>query len=368
VSPEVCNDVDDDCDGTVDDGVGDTYYSDVDGDGYGDGGAPVVACEPGEDVVDNDEDCDDADGAVFPGADEICDGKDGDCDGVVPDDEVDGDGDGYLGCGEDCDDGDASVHPGAFEICDGVDSNCDGAVDDADNDGTGGVDCEEALVVVSWTFAQVQDLCPVTLDVYPDMETLVIADALLDRGLGSLVVVEDELEGVFAEQMQEHPLVIVLNGGLPWSAGFFNDTLPALQRAADEGIPLYLVGDDVLDQLDESATLPSLTGLEAYAGDGEAGLVDVADAAHPIADGPGGTLASFAVDVDMDQAVASGGTDVVLAQAGNGHPALTVSQPPDGAPVVVQLFGIASAGDTCPVTAGGESEVVAHNVLSWLLE
>ena len=366
-APEVCNDVDDDCDGMVDDGVGDTYFADGDGDGYGDAGVPVVACEQPGNAADNDEDCDDSVAETHPGADEVCDGLDNDCDGDLPSDEEDGDGDGYIAC-EDCDDADPAVHPGAFEICDGIDANCDGAVDDGDNDGTGSIDCEEALVVVSWSFAQVQDLCPTTLDAYPDMETLAIADVLLAEGLGSLVVVEDELEGIFAEQMAEHPLVVVLNGGLPWSAGFFNDTLPALQRAAAEGVPLYVIGDDALDQLDDSAVMPALWGLEGFVSDGEAGLVDVADVGHPIADGPGGSLTSFAVDVDMDQGTVAGGGSVILAQAGNGHPALTIADPADGAPVVVQLFGVASAGDTCPITAGGESGIVARNVLAWLLQ
>lgn len=44
---------------------------------------------------------------------------------------VDGDGDGYSGCGEDCDDGDDKVHPGAVEVCDLDDDNCDGVWDNS---------------------------------------------------------------------------------------------------------------------------------------------------------------------------------------------------------------------------------------------
>ncbi|MCA9491951.1 MAG: hypothetical protein KC621_18590, partial [Myxococcales bacterium] len=57
------------------------------------------------------------------------DGIDGDCDGELPADEADEDGDGWRICEEDCDDGDASVHPDGREVCDGRDDDCDGAVD-----------------------------------------------------------------------------------------------------------------------------------------------------------------------------------------------------------------------------------------------
>ncbi len=84
---------------------------DYDGDG--------VAC---------DEDCDDHDAAVTPGAADACDGVDTNCDPDDPD-EADGDGDGFLACQE-CDDGDPQVHPGAEEICgNGKDDDCDGVVD-----------------------------------------------------------------------------------------------------------------------------------------------------------------------------------------------------------------------------------------------
>jgi len=76
------------------------------------------------------EDCNDNDPNIHPGAEEICDGKDNNCDEQI-DEGYDKDGDGYTVCGEgreDCDDNDPKIHPGAIEPC-GEDYNCDGHID-----------------------------------------------------------------------------------------------------------------------------------------------------------------------------------------------------------------------------------------------
>ncbi len=77
---EVCNDVDDDCDGDIDEELGGTYYRDVDEDGFGDAAAVQTACDAPDGYVDNGADCDDTDGDVFPGAEETWNGADDDCD------------------------------------------------------------------------------------------------------------------------------------------------------------------------------------------------------------------------------------------------------------------------------------------------
>ena len=80
------------------------------------------------------EDCDDNDPNTYPGANEICDGLDNDCDGQVPPEEIDWDNDGYSECMGDCDDDDVDINPGMPEICDGKDNDCDGFIDCWDTD------------------------------------------------------------------------------------------------------------------------------------------------------------------------------------------------------------------------------------------
>jgi hypothetical protein len=86
---ELCNSLDDDCDGDVDEDAVDapTWYSDADGDSWGDPEAPVQACSQPEDAVGDSTDCDDDDTASHPGADEVCyDDTDNDCDGETDED------------------------------------------------------------------------------------------------------------------------------------------------------------------------------------------------------------------------------------------------------------------------------------------
>jgi hypothetical protein len=134
-------------------GGGSTYYEDIDGDGYGGtSGATTTACAAPKGFADNHTDCNDTNYLIHPGAAELCNGKDDNCNQQTDEGlagqtfypDTDGDGYGRAGGGSvtgcpgsgygtgtgDCNDMDDDSFPGAKEACDGRDNNCDGQVDE----------------------------------------------------------------------------------------------------------------------------------------------------------------------------------------------------------------------------------------------
>ncbi len=173
---EVCNNEDDDCDSQIDETGSEgcvEYYADLDSDGFGADDIIDCLCKPTAPFTANyGGDCDDGIKSTYPGASEVCDGADNDCDSAT--DEagaqgctiylVDADDDGYSPASVgpclcesdgdytakksgDCDDGTALLSPGVVEICDGQDQNCNQIADETcDKDGDGFCDANAEVV------------------------------------------------------------------------------------------------------------------------------------------------------------------------------------------------------------------------------
>jgi hypothetical protein len=155
-APEICDNIDNDCDGNIDDNEDKLWWIDYDGDGFGDKAIEFKGgCVAKNQTVDNSNDCDDNNNKVFPKAPEFCDGLDNDCDGQTDEADakdvktwhrdLDNDGygndkdqtvkscfkpEGYSKHSTDCNDDHVDISPAVSETCNKVDDNCDGQTDE----------------------------------------------------------------------------------------------------------------------------------------------------------------------------------------------------------------------------------------------
>jgi hypothetical protein len=157
VSPtdEVCDTFDNDCDGEADNlDEPPRWYKDGDGDGFGASDEFREGCtQPGGYYAEG-GDCNNSDPAIHPGAEEVCDGADNNCDGTV-DEDCGCEAGTSQACGSSvgaCQQGSQECTNGAWgactgqtessvEVCDDIDNDCDGQTDeDCDADGDGWCD------------------------------------------------------------------------------------------------------------------------------------------------------------------------------------------------------------------------------------
>lgn len=155
---EICNGFDDNCNGLTDDDDPEVtdqplWYADADGDSYGNIAVTTAACASPPGYVNISHDCDDGNMEIHPGATELCNAIDDDCDFIIDEDIIfttyyaDADADGYgnnlsttTTCAgtppgytinsTDCNDANTAVHPSALEICNSIDDDCNILIDE----------------------------------------------------------------------------------------------------------------------------------------------------------------------------------------------------------------------------------------------
>ena len=319
---ELCDGVDNDCDGTIDVAAADmtTWYTDADGDGYGDAGSATVACDAPAGTVADATDCDDAAATFHPGAAETdcADPADYNCDGTVG--YADTDADGWAAC-EDCDDTDADVNDAGLELCDGIDNDCDGTVDiaaadvtpwytDADGDGYGDagsitVACDAPV----GTVADATDCDDADATFHPGAAETDCADPADYNCDGTVGYADADADGWAACEDCDDTVADVNDAGLELCDGIDNDCDGTVDVAAADMTPWYTDADGDGYGNASSATI----ACDAPAGT-VADATDCDDAHASIR--PGVTEVCNGMDDDCDAAVddADAGLDLASAE------------------------------------------------------
>ena len=366
-TPELCDGVDNDCDGSGDD------QDDSDGDG-------TTACAG---------DCDDGDAFVFPGAPELCDGDDNDCNGAA--DDLDADGDGASACFLDCDDADPAVHPGAPELCDDVDQDCDGVADGYDPGTAGSTLTVESTELVALdssvsaltTFESTLDVT--AFDLVSDLNVRLDIEHAYDGDLvislrspaGTEVVLVDTRGGggddFAATLLDDEAATPIANGSAPFTGRFAPDGLLADFIGQDPNGAWTLLIEDTFPSVDDGTLLGwalDLTVGPAAAdsdGDGNFAACGDCDDANPDVFDGAVDVCDDGIDQDCSGADegldddGDGGTDAACGgdDCDDSDPAIDVSTNADG-----DLFTvcIGDCDDSDPNVYPGAPEVACDAV------
>ncbi|MCB9793934.1 MAG: putative metal-binding motif-containing protein [Alphaproteobacteria bacterium] len=390
---EVCNDLDDDCDGLVDDAddsldasTASTWYADADGDGYGDASAASVSCDAPSDAVADATDCDDGDAAVNPGASEVCNDLDDDCDGLVDDADSsldastgdtwysDVDGDGYgdaasavMACEQpsgvveddaDCDDADAEAYPGALERLDGDDDDCDSVTDEAAVAMFFGMQCLDNSGSTTYTSAELTQAESDALEGY-----------LSDMSLGMDRYDEPSSGWTAADgDLEAYALVLYSKCGWSWIASN-QGAVDALLDARDVGVATFLFDDDVTWLDSNVSGEEPLTLIPSGGSNGATGTVTMTGASHAAYSGPYGTPADFVYDRDMDQTSTWGNGETVLATHSTyGGPVWAVYEDSTNGSRGSCYVGNFYATNHGYLSQTADGEILFKNTVSWLLD
>ncbi|MCB9760426.1 MAG: hypothetical protein H6739_11360 [Alphaproteobacteria bacterium] len=376
---EACDDVDQDCDGAVDEGVQVTVYADADADGYGDPSAASEACAPGGGQVSEAGDCDDADAEIHPGAEELCDGLDQDCDDAVDEEAsdagtwyTDADADGYgdsaqatvacaapsgtTGDSTDCDDADPATYPGAPEQLDGVDNDCDGEVSalEQDPDGDGLAAHQELLWYLDYTSALLQ----------PDDTSVngasTVASQMAALGLTWTTATRADTD-LGVDTLAEYGTVLFLMFG--GQGALTQEETDAIEAWIDGGGAMIVVGGSASAlACDTFNSLPSAWGFSCTQTGYWSGTGD-SYASHPLLDG----VSTIGVaGANYWEAVAAPAEDLVMYGS---YPIVSAAEVGDGRVVVITdewLFYNPERGGTS--LGYGDHERFLQNVWTWTVD
>lgn len=376
-APEYCNDVDNDCNGLIDDNALDaqTWYADIDRDDYGNPNDILVQCDQPFDYILTVGDCDDTRDEAYPGAPELCNGLDENCDGQIDDNTVDaltyfadtdGDGfgdpdvtfeecqapNGYVLDDTDCDDTDASIYPNAPEFCDGVDQDCKGMnfyEEDLNNDGL--LACEQSI----WMRNSSQN------PINPMGNGSQAGTLLMNRGV-DIDQYNHANNFVTVSLLQDYGLY-VHHGRNPDGAirAYTNAEAGALDAWVSSGGRFLYIGFHNESNCDIADSLPASFGLSCTVSNGNWSGNVASFIPHPVTNGLQ-DIAGTGGDYWSTQSPAQ-----TLAQI-NGKPFVMVSNVGEGKVVVVgNQYPFDNAGQAYTINYG-DNMMLVENIWDWLLE